>query len=195
MKKMKCMKGFVACLLMMVMSLGLNAQTFEGHASYYADYFHGRNTASGERFHRDSLTCAHLKLPFGTLLKVVNTRNNKEVIVKVTDRGPYSKRYTLDLSPAAARQLDMMRSGHVKVEITNIGMYEAGQSVKKMNEELLQISPEERNVPYLFAGRKPEPPSLKTSFTPPPAFNYPEWMTDSLRTKIIAQAIQQPEDN
>ncbi|MDE7378594.1 MAG: septal ring lytic transglycosylase RlpA family protein [Paraprevotella sp.] len=97
----------------------LSAQdTVKGRASYYSDQLHGRRMSNGERYNKDSLTCAHLKYPFGTLLRVRNLRNGKEVIVKVTDRGPHSKRFTIDLSKAAARKLDMIRSGHVAVEIT-----------------------------------------------------------------------------
>lgn len=67
-------------------------------ASYYANKFHGRKTASGALYHKDSLTCAHKTLPFGTILKVRNPRNDKEVYVKVTDRGPFIKGRTIDLS-------------------------------------------------------------------------------------------------
>lgn len=96
-----------------------NKPVIKGIASYYSDKFHGRKMANGERYHRDSMTCAHLKLPFGTLLKVRNTRNDKSVIVRVTDRGPFSKRLTIDLSRAAARKLDFIRAGICPVEITH----------------------------------------------------------------------------
>ena len=69
-----------------------NAQGVQtGKASYYAKKFSGRKTASGERLHHDSLTCAHRTYPFGTQLKVTNPANGKTVIVRVTDRGPYVK--------------------------------------------------------------------------------------------------------
>lgn len=89
-----------------------------GNASYYSDALHGRKMSNGERYHRDSMTCAHLKLPFGTMLKVRNLMNDKTVVVKVTDRGPFSKRFVLDLSRAAARQLDILGRGYVPVEIS-----------------------------------------------------------------------------
>jgi rare lipoprotein A len=89
-----------------------------GRASYYADILHGRKMSNGQRYHKDSMTCAHLKLPFGTMLKVKNVRNGKEVVVKVTDRGPFSKRFILDLSKAAAMELGFIRAGHARVEIT-----------------------------------------------------------------------------
>ena len=57
---------------------------FKGNASYYSDKLHGRRMANGQPYHRDSMTCAHLKFPFGTLLKVRNPINNRTVIVRVT---------------------------------------------------------------------------------------------------------------
>lgn len=102
-----------------------------GRASYYADKFHGRNTASGIRYHRDSLTCAHLTYPFGTLLRVKNLKNGRDVVVKVTDRGPYSKRFTIDLSKAAAKEIDMIHSGHVPVVITPVDSMDAQPSISQ----------------------------------------------------------------
>lgn len=98
----------------------LQAQT-TGKASYYGNKFHGRRTSSGERYHRDSLTCAHKSLPFGTLLKVRNLKNGEEVVVKVTDRGPFAPGRVVDLSFAAAKELNMLAAGVVKVEVTNLG--------------------------------------------------------------------------
>lgn len=88
-----------------------------GKATYYGKKMHGRNTASGIRYHNDSLTCAHRTYSFGTLLKVKNLNNNKEVIVKVTDRGPFGKRYIIDLSYCAAKEIDMLRAGIATVEV------------------------------------------------------------------------------
>jgi len=85
-------------------------------ASYYANKFHGRKTASGKIYHKDSLTCAHKTLPFGTILKVRNPRNNKEVYVKVTDRGPFVRGRTIDLSLAAAKKIGMTGQGVATVE-------------------------------------------------------------------------------
>ena len=88
-----------------------------GIASFYADKFHGRKTASGEVFHQDSLTAAHKYLPFGTLVKVTNLRNNQSVIVKVNDRGMKGTNRVIDLSKAAARELNMLGPGLVKVKV------------------------------------------------------------------------------
>ena len=90
-------------------------------ASYYADKFHGRKTASGEVFNMYSMTCAHKTLPFGTVLRVTNLGNSKTVDVRVNDRGPFVKGREIDLSKAAAQKLDMIKSGtaRVKIEIIN----------------------------------------------------------------------------
>ncbi len=94
--------------------------TQTGIASYYADKFEGRATASGEIFSQDKFTAAHPTLPFGTKLKVTNLANGKSVIVIVNDRGPFAGGRIIDISKAAAEKLDMINSGiaQVKIEIT-----------------------------------------------------------------------------
>ena len=87
------------------------AQVQSGKASYYAKKLSGRMTASGERLHHDSLTCAHRTYPFGTLLKVTNPANGKQVIVRVTDRGPYVKGRIIDLSVRAAQEIGIIAQG------------------------------------------------------------------------------------
>lgn len=74
-------------------------------------------TASGERLHKDSLTCAHRTYPFGTLLKVYNPANGKSVIVRVTDRGPYVRGRIIDLSWRAAKELDIISKGVAMVTV------------------------------------------------------------------------------
>lgn len=90
-----------------------------GVASFYADKYHGRPTASGEIFDTYKLTAAHCTLPFGTMVRVTHTGNNCSVIVRINDRGPFVKGRLIDLSRAAARQLGMERAGlaNVKVEV------------------------------------------------------------------------------
>ena len=96
----------------------LHAQDVQqGKASYYAQKFHGRMTASGERLHRDSLTCAHRYYPFGTLLKVYNPANGRSVLVRVTDRGPYVRGRIIDLSWRAANELDIISKGVAMVVV------------------------------------------------------------------------------
>ena len=93
-------------------------QTIEtGHAAYYHDKFEGRKTASGEVFDQSKLTAAHRTLPFGTFVKVTNLANNKSVIVKINDRGPFSKNRIIDLSRSAASELAYIQKGTAKVTI------------------------------------------------------------------------------
>ena len=94
------------------------ATTIEGYASYYGDEFHGRLTANGEVFDQSLLTAAHKTLPFGTIVRITNLRNNRSVVVKVNDRGPFVVGRVIDLSRAAAEKLDMIREGVVHVELT-----------------------------------------------------------------------------
>jgi rare lipoprotein A len=96
--------------------LSVNRQNQEiGLASYYGDAFHGGITASGKLFDQYKLTAAHRTLPFGTRLRVTNLRNNRNVVVTITDRGPVLKDRILDLSFASAKELRMLNSGVVKV--------------------------------------------------------------------------------
>lgn len=88
-----------------------------GLASYYADRFHGRRTASGERYDRNALTAAHRRLPFGTQVVVTNLDNGRAVTVRINDRGPFVPGRVIDMSYAAARRLGMLRAGVVKVRI------------------------------------------------------------------------------
>ena len=80
----------------------------EGMASWYGKKFHGKKTASGERFNMYELTAAHRTLPFGTKVKVTNLENNKSVVVRINDRGPHVKGRIIDLSYAAAKKIDMI---------------------------------------------------------------------------------------
>lgn len=89
-----------------------------GKASYYADKFNGRHTANGEIFCQDKLTAAHPSLPFNTLVKITNIANNKSVEVRINDRGPFgNSERIIDLSKAAAQQIDMLQDGVVSVKL------------------------------------------------------------------------------
>ncbi len=91
-----------------------------GEASYYGPGFDGKQTASGEIFDQDDMTCAHKSLPFGTKLKVVRKDNGKSVVVRVNDRGPYVDGRILDLSVAAGKKIGLDKVGHATVVATVI---------------------------------------------------------------------------
>ena len=92
----------------------------EGQASWYGAKHHGRKTASGERFDQNALTAAHRQLPFGTQVLVTNLNNQKSVVVRINDRGPYARNRLIDLSKKAAEQLDMLRDGVVPVRVERL---------------------------------------------------------------------------
>lgn len=91
--------------------------TQEGLASYYSTEFHGRKTSSGEIFDKNALTAAHRTFPFGTILLVTNLKNSKQVKVKVNDRGPVKPERIIDLSYGAAKEIDLVRDGLVRVRV------------------------------------------------------------------------------
>ncbi len=114
--------------------------------------------SNGEKYHRDSMTCAHLQYPLGTWLRVRNLTNGKEVVVRVTDRGPYSRKFSIDLSRAAARQLDIIQYGWRPVEIIP---FVPGQ------------------VPYLYVPSR-EKPVLNLGFSADESDQAPYWQEDSI---------------
>lgn len=89
-------------------------------ASWYGPGFHGRKTANGELYDQMSYTAAHKSLKFGTLLKITNLKNNKSVIVRINDRGPYVEGRDLDLSKASALALGMVKRGVVRIKVEEI---------------------------------------------------------------------------
>jgi rare lipoprotein A len=91
--------------------------TETGKASYYADKFEGRKTASGEIFHQRGLTAAHRTLPFGTKVKVTNIANGRSVKVRINDRGPFAEGRVIDLSKKAAKKIGMISTGVAPVEV------------------------------------------------------------------------------
>jgi len=135
----------------------------EGIASWYGKEFEGRLTASGEIFDASKLTAAHPSLPFGTMVVVTNQHNNKKVTVRVNDRGPFVTARIIDVSRAAAEQLDMINTGTAPVTIESI-------------EKIVVSSPVTETVKLSAA----ETPNVTTSqpvstavFTPQPVITYP----------------------
>ena len=88
-----------------------------GRASWYGPGFHGRKTASGERFNQYAMTAAHRTLPMGCLVEVTNKATGKTVVVKINDRGPFHGNRVLDLSKGAAQQIGLVKSGVGQIEL------------------------------------------------------------------------------
>jgi rare lipoprotein A len=89
-----------------------------GEASYYADKFNGRPTASGEAYDPNALTAAHRTLPFGTRVRVTDVVSGRSVVVRINDRGPWRKQRVIDLSRAAARKLGLIQRGIGQVQLS-----------------------------------------------------------------------------
>ncbi len=115
------MKKTYLFIFLILTALALQAQKDiqYGKASFYANKFEGRTTASGEKYWHSKLTAAHRTLPFNTRIRVTNLSNNQTVVVRVNDRGPFVKDRVIDLSKSAAQKLDFIKDGvcNVKLEV------------------------------------------------------------------------------
>jgi len=128
------MRAFSAMLIPLLLTVSAAAQEVEvaenpiadivdeteidgGMASYYGNELAGNRTANGERFDPGQLTAAHRSLPFGSMVRVTNTSNGDSVVVRINDRGPFSRGRVIDVSQAAAREIGMHRSGTARVKL------------------------------------------------------------------------------
>lgn len=118
-------------LLFLCLCISTLAQVQTGKASFYADKFEGKPTASGEKYKHSKLTGAHKTLPFGTKVKVTNLANNETVEVVINDRGPYVDGRVIDLSKSAAEKLGYVNKGlaDVKVEVIDAGDGKGGGQI------------------------------------------------------------------
>ena len=103
----------------------------DGKVAYYGRKFAGRKTANGERFNPNALTMAHKTLPFGTLVKVTNPKNKRSVVVRVNDRGPTNPGLVGDLSLAAAKRLNMLKSGVIEARLEVVGKGKSGSKARR----------------------------------------------------------------
>ncbi len=117
----KGMKWLVPVVLMFAAFVLAADPEMDGVASWYGGKFHGRLTSSGEVFDTNEMTAAHRTLPFGTLVKVTNLDNGKSAMVKINDRGPFVDGRIIDLSRAAAEQIDMIGTGIAPVSLDIVG--------------------------------------------------------------------------
>lgn len=114
------MKNYISIILLSLAMLVIPHHAMaqqKGKASFYSKKITGARTSSGERLHHDSLVCAHKTFPFGTRLRVTNPANGKEVIVRVIDRGPFTRGRIIDLSWRAAKELGMLQQGVAMVKV------------------------------------------------------------------------------
>ncbi len=115
-------------------------QKAQGLASWYGNYFHGKKTATGELFDMNAMTAAHNSLPLDSYAEITNVENNRSVIVRINDRGPFSENRILDLSYSAAKQLGMDENGTSAVAIKAIPREQALKQLQKHNQPVyLQV--------------------------------------------------------
>lgn len=134
-----------------------------GKASYYSKRATGARSASGQRIHHDSLTCAHRYYPFGTMLKVTNLRNDKSVIVEVIDRGPFGRGRIIDLSWAAAKEIDMISQGVATVKVERLDnpvpFKPEDSKLPKIDFEMAEFEPDHYSKRRKRQGRRLKPRS------------------------------------
>jgi rare lipoprotein A len=130
-----------------------------GTASWYGEPFHGRATANGERFNRQSVSAAHPTLPLPSLVRVVNLSNHRELVVRVNDRGPFVDDRLIDLSQEAARQLGFERQGLAPVRV---------QFVRLADAEGEPPQPTTKSAPAPMPARPAEPAPQLVAAAPPP---------------------------
>jgi rare lipoprotein A len=116
-KHKKMFKKLILISSVLLISFTPSLKIQKGTASYYGQHWTGRKTASGERFHKDSLTAAHKYFKFGTIVKVTNTSNDSVRYVKINDRLPKSSKFVIDLSYGTAKELNFIRKGITKVTL------------------------------------------------------------------------------
>jgi rare lipoprotein A len=109
---------------LLLLSFILTTPEYKGTATYYGQHWTGRLTASGERFHADSLTAAHKHFKFGTILKVINHHNDSICYVKVNDRLPKSSKMIIDLSYGTAKKLNFIKKGVINVTLIPVDTVE-----------------------------------------------------------------------
>lgn len=127
-----------------------------GKCGYYADSFQGRPTANGEKYNKDALTCSHKTLAFGTKIRVTRLDNKKAVVVRVNDRGPFIEGYIVDVSSAAAKELDIIKVGSTRVKIEVVESAESSRVTDAQGEaEALASNTQTTNNQSNIAVAKP----------------------------------------
>jgi rare lipoprotein A len=112
----------------------------QGLASWYGEPFHGRKTSSGERYNMYAMTGAHKTLPLGTYVRVHNLNNNRTVVIKINDRGPFVRGRIIDLSLKAAKEIDMYSAGTAPVKIVALGPAKSKGKTSKISPAFVPIN-------------------------------------------------------
>ncbi|MCS6625173.1 septal ring lytic transglycosylase RlpA family protein [Roseibacterium beibuensis] len=140
-----------------------------GMASWYGDQFHGRPTATGERFDMNALTAAHKTLPLPGLVEVTNLANGRTVVLRVNDRGPFVDGRIIDLSRGAADALDLRRAGVGEVRVRYLGRAPRLGGGQVLQYAEARPAPDRGPVPYLPTAVPPAQPQPGPAAWSPPA--------------------------
>jgi rare lipoprotein A len=133
-----------------------------GEASWYGAKFNGRRTANGERFNMRLLTAAHPTLPFGTLVRVTNVENGRQVVVRINDRGPFKRRRVIDVSYAAARELELLGTGTARVELALMGEEPRPEPVQPLIPAGVVVADLPAGPPAGLPGSPPDGPAAES---------------------------------
>lgn len=179
-------------LLNLFLTTSLIAQDDEfGIASYYSDLFQGKPTASGELYDKVKMTAAHKTLPFGTIVTVTRLDNNKTVQVRINDRGPFISGRVIELSRAAATQLDLITDGSARVRVSQ---KEAAPkpAVATTEKDKAPTSYEDRQ-PAIAKKEVPKPATTKPAAPTKPAAaaaNTPKLNTKPGTEKVVEKGVE-----
>jgi rare lipoprotein A len=171
-----------------------------GYAIYYADYLDGNPTALGEIYHQDLMTAGHKKLPLGTIVKVTRLDNGLSTTVRINDRGGYGEECVIDLSKAAAAQIDLLRVGRTRVKLTVMGYSNNNPPASANSQTVARTEPQltARSVaqPAAYAYEPTPAPSKNSGLTvktvPPPATTKPASYSNDNQPALQARSIPQP---
>ncbi len=152
--------------LALALSAFAQKDTEYGSASYYHDSFQGNETAYGDTYDMKQMTAAHRQHPYGTMLKVTRLDNNRSVVVKVTDKGPYKRGRVIDLSKAAAERLDLLEDGVAKVKVEVVSRSTSAEPERSRT--ATATSQEKKIIPrsYENTGSRTAPAESRTTGKP-----------------------------
>ena len=181
--------------------------TEQGIASWYGYPYHGRPAANGEIYDMEKLTAAHRTLPFGTWVEVANLENEKRVTVRITDRGPFIHGRIIDLSKAAARDIDMLGPGLAKVRLTivsaprelqaaNLYAVQVGAFQDKRHAERLRRDLEKEYGPARIVLRSAKTPVWRVLVGEEPSMDAANGLAERLRSAgrdVFVVRLDEPE--
>jgi len=161
-----------------------------GVASWYGPGFHGKATANGEQYNQEDHTAAHRTLQMPAIVRVTNLDNGRSTIVRVNDRGPYARSRIIDLSRAAAQDLDIVRNGTAHVRIDQLSA--ESQTVKEVALSGGGAAQQQAALAQLAAGQRAAPPTVASAPAPPPIVQQPAPAAPPPSQEVLVRASPPP---